>query len=175
MVVSQSPLQCGTHVLPRSVDLSTPDEAPLLRPGVPRYAVRMVRPWLVRVPRTYSTWGPGGKPPCASGTYPTREAGTRSPYVPNGGPGEYVSAQVVATSVDQIRVREGADSVRNRARVALPLRVVADVLRAELLPGGADGEQGEQGELTACDRLPTQHSSCSAARRVEATFAKAKR
>ena len=27
------------------------------------------------------------EPPCASGTCPTREAGTRSPYVPYGGPG----------------------------------------------------------------------------------------
>ena len=64
-------------------------------PGVPQYAVRTQRPRLVRVPRTYSTWGLG-KPPCASGTYPTREAGTRSLYVPNGGPGAYVSAQVAA-------------------------------------------------------------------------------
>ena len=62
-------------------------------PGLPRYAVRTQRPRLVRVPRTYSTRGRGGKPPCASGTYPTREAGTRSPYVPNGGAGAYVSAQ----------------------------------------------------------------------------------
>ena len=62
------------------------------RPGVPQYAVRAERPRLVRVPGTYCTWGPGGKPPCASGTYPTRETGTRSPYVPNGGPGAYVSA-----------------------------------------------------------------------------------
>ena len=42
--------------------------------------------------------GPWGKPPCASGTYPTREAGTRSVYVPNGGPGAYVSAQARAES-----------------------------------------------------------------------------
>ena len=62
-------------------------------PRVPRYAVRTVRPWLVRVPSTYSTRGPGGKPPCASGTYPTREAGARSPYVPYGGPAAYASAQ----------------------------------------------------------------------------------
>ena len=56
------------------------------RPGLPRCAVRAQRPRMVRVPRTYSTWGPGGKAPCASGTYPTREAGTRgSPYVPHGG------------------------------------------------------------------------------------------
>ena len=63
--------------------------------GLPRYAVRTVRPRLVRVPGTYSTRGPGGRPPCASGTYTTREAGTRSLYVPNGGPGAYVSAQAV--------------------------------------------------------------------------------
>ena len=36
---------------------------------------------LVRVPSTHSTWGPGAAAH-ASGTYPTREAGTRSPYVP---------------------------------------------------------------------------------------------
>ena len=29
----------------------------------------------------HPTWGPGAKSPCASGTYPTREAGTRSPGV----------------------------------------------------------------------------------------------
>ena len=62
-----------------------------------RCAVRTVRPRLVRVPSTYCTWGPRGKPPCASGTYPTREAGTRSPYVPSGGPGAYVSAQTETT------------------------------------------------------------------------------
>ena len=60
---------------------------------MPRYAVRTVRPWRVRVPSTYSTRGPGGQPPCASGTYTTREAGTRSLYVRNGGPGAYASAQ----------------------------------------------------------------------------------
>ena len=37
-------------------------------PGLPRYAVRTVRPRLVRVPSTYSTWVPGGRPPCASDT-----------------------------------------------------------------------------------------------------------
>ena len=58
-----------------------------LEPGLPRYAVRTVRPRLVRVPSTYSTWGPGGRPPCASGTYTAREAGTRRLYVRNGGPG----------------------------------------------------------------------------------------
>ena len=69
-------------------------------PGLPRYAVR-----------TQRQWGPGGKPPCASGTYPTREAGTRSPYVPCGGPGAYVSAQhdaVVLTRFDQPSERRAA-------------------------------------------------------------------
>ena len=66
--------------------------ARLIAPGLPRYAVRTQRPRLVRVPRTYSTWGPGGKPPCASRTYSTREAGTRSPYVPYEGAGAHVSA-----------------------------------------------------------------------------------
>ena len=58
-----------------------------LYPGLPQYAVRTQRARLVRVASTYCTWGPGGEPPCASGTYPTREAGTRSVYVPNGGAG----------------------------------------------------------------------------------------
>eukprot|EP00964_Phaeocystis_antarctica_P096041 scaffold62414_cov75-Phaeocystis_antarctica.AAC.1 len=40
---------------------------------------------LVRVRRTYSAWSPGGTLPCASGTYSTHEAGTRSPYVLYGG------------------------------------------------------------------------------------------
>eukprot|EP00964_Phaeocystis_antarctica_P118155 scaffold81960_cov57-Phaeocystis_antarctica.AAC.1 len=34
----------------------------------------------------------GSKLPCASGTYSTQEAGTRSPYVQHGGSGAYVSA-----------------------------------------------------------------------------------
>ena len=34
-----------------------------------RYTVRTVRPRLVRVPRAYSAWRPGGELPCASGTY----------------------------------------------------------------------------------------------------------
>ena len=40
--------------------------------------MRTVRPGLARVPSTHGTWGPGGKPPCASGTYSAREAGARS-------------------------------------------------------------------------------------------------
>ena len=36
---------------------------------------------------------PGGKPPCASGTCPTREAGTRSPCESYGGAGACVSAR----------------------------------------------------------------------------------
>ena len=63
-------------------------------PALPRYTVRTVRPMRVRVPSTYSTRGARGKPPCASGTYPTREAGRRGLY---GGPGAYVSAQVSAS------------------------------------------------------------------------------
>ena len=56
-------------------------------PGVPRYAVLTAE---AGARSQYSTWGPGGRPPCASGTYPTREAGTRSLHVPNGGAGAYV-------------------------------------------------------------------------------------
>ena len=80
---------------------------------MPRYAVRTVRPWLVRVPSTYRTWRPGGKPPCASDTYPTREAGTRSPYVPYGGAGAYASAEELA-------VGHEASAVENGARVGAP-------------------------------------------------------
>ena len=64
----------------------------LWRPGVPRYAVRTARPRPVRVRRTYCAWGPGGKLPCAFGTYSTQEAGTRSLYVQHGGSGTYESA-----------------------------------------------------------------------------------
>ena len=60
--------------------------------GAPRYTVRTARPRLVRVRRTYSSACPRGKLPCASGTYSTQEAGTRSPYVQYGGSGAYVSA-----------------------------------------------------------------------------------
>ena len=41
----------------------------------------------------------GGKPPCASGTYTTREAGTRSLCARYGGTGAYVSAQREASIV----------------------------------------------------------------------------
>ena len=41
----------------------------------------------------------GGKPPCASGTYTTREAGTRSLCARYGGAGAYVSAQREASIV----------------------------------------------------------------------------
>ena len=68
---------------------------------VPRRAVLTVRPMMVRAPSTYSTWGPEGKPPCASGTYATREAATRSLYVPYGGPGAYASAQVAAAGAER--------------------------------------------------------------------------
>ena len=61
--------------------------------------MRKVRPRPVRVPSAYSTRGPGGKPPCASGTYTTREAGTRSLCARYGGTGAYVSAQREASIV----------------------------------------------------------------------------
>ena len=54
----------------------------------------------VRGACTHSARGPGGKPPCASGTCPAQKAGTRSPYVPNGGPGAYASAQALADSLE---------------------------------------------------------------------------
>ena len=43
-------------------------------------------------PRVRASWGPGCKPPCASGTYSTREAGASSLCVPYRGPGANVSA-----------------------------------------------------------------------------------
>ena len=95
----------------RSAGRAAPSTAWPPRPGSPRYAVRTVRPRLVRVPSTYSTWGPGGRPPCASGTYPTREAGTRSPYVPNGGAGACVSAQASTTSPGLVRHGSAANLV----------------------------------------------------------------
>ena len=39
---------------------------------------------------------PGGKLPCASGTYSPQEAGTRRPHVQYGGPGAYASTQACA-------------------------------------------------------------------------------
>ena len=105
---------------------------------MPRYAVRTQRPRLVRAASAYGTWGPGGKPPCASGTYPTREAGTRSPYVPYGGPGAYASALVsdgVCASLHVhsrtwVGVRAGA---RARARVRVGVRVRVSALAHHLL------------------------------------------
>ena len=44
---------------------------------------------------------PRGKLPCASGTYSTQEADTRSPYVQYRGSWTYVSAQVRADRGDQ--------------------------------------------------------------------------
>ena len=62
-----------------------------------RYAtVHAARP---RLGRVASAWGPGGKLPCASGTYITQEAGTRRPYVPYGGPGAHVSACAVTVGL----------------------------------------------------------------------------
>ena len=83
--------------------------------------VRYGRGWYAYPVRT-GTRGPGGKPPCASGTYPTREAGMRSLYVPNGGPGAYASAQdaaaVQAAQVDAA-VAPGAVVLDPVARAAL--------------------------------------------------------
>jgi len=50
-----------------------------------RYAVRTARPRLVRVRCT----SVAQQLPCASGTYATQGAGTRSPYVQYGGSGTY--------------------------------------------------------------------------------------
>ena len=80
---------------------------------MPRYVARTVRLRLVRVPSTYSTWGPGGERPCASGTFTTREAGTHGLYVPYGGPRLYLSTQFSAsphTSRPAMRASSEAES-----------------------------------------------------------------
>ena len=78
----------------------------------------------------YSTWGPGGKPPCASGTYSKREAGARSPYVPFGGAGAYVSAEGVAEQLQlgalEQRPTRGLVRVRVRARVRVRVRAARE-------------------------------------------------
>ena len=82
-------------------------------PVLPRYVARTVRLRLVRVPSTYSTWGPGGERPCASGTFTTREAGTHGLYVPYGGPRLYLSTQFSAsphTSRPAMRASSEAES-----------------------------------------------------------------
>ena len=77
-------------------------------PGVPHYTVC---PRLVRVRRTYSVCPPEGKLPCASGTYSTQEAGTRSPYVQYGRPGracQHSSSQALfAARNEQLMIGAG--------------------------------------------------------------------
>ena len=73
--------------------------ARLIAPGLPRYAVRTQRPRLVRVPRTYSTWGPGGKWPCVSGTHTVTPLLLLLHYSTEAGPGAHVSAEVEARRV----------------------------------------------------------------------------
>ena len=80
------------------------------------------------MPSTYSAWGPGGRPPCASGTYTTREAGTRSPYVPNGGRGAYVSAQERTGEAESVAIQYLFHSV-------LRMDVSRDDLKYEMSSG----------------------------------------
>ena len=71
--------------------------APAAPPGWPRYAVPLTLTLTLTLTLALTLTRTaretlGAKPPCAFGTYPTREAGARSPYVPYGGPAAYVSA-----------------------------------------------------------------------------------
>ena len=83
---------------------------------------------LVRVRRTYSAWGPGGKLPCASGTYSTQAADTRSPYVQYGGCGAYVLTLAerviqpadITGSSDPMRIDRGVEPARHTQPVAQP-------------------------------------------------------
>ena len=70
------------------------------------------------MPSTYGTWGPGGKAPCAFGTYSTREAGTRSPYVPNGGPGRSCRLRAALGPQPSSRMYECASKVASSACTA---------------------------------------------------------
>ena len=124
-------------------------------PGVPRYAVRAVRaarPRLVRVPSTYSTRGPGGKPPCASGTYPTREAGTRSPYVPNG-----VRRGVRVSSGRRPRRGIGAPAARYRSKTPTPRGYQRGATREDR--AGARSRHGAEGGSHARTWLHSRHTS----------------
>ena len=62
--------------------------------------------------------------PCASGTYATQEAGTRSLYVQYGGPGTYGSAQVPAAHVSVRRLCAGPQQRTHGRRVAVACRHV---------------------------------------------------
>ena len=68
--------------------LSRPRRRPQ-RPESRRGTARTRTPKAGRVLGTYSTWGRGSKPPCASGTYTRRAAGTRGPCVPYAGAGAH--------------------------------------------------------------------------------------
>ena len=64
---------------------------------VPRTVPRYGRGWYAHPVRTVrGALGASRHAPPVRTTYPTREAGTRSLYVPNGGAGAYVSARTGA-------------------------------------------------------------------------------
>ena len=64
--------------------------------------------------------GPGGKPPCASGTYPTREAGTRSLYVPYEAPGR---TRQLGVELHELEVLERQARTRDHATAVALVRV----------------------------------------------------
>ena len=76
-------LEVGAQVareLARDDELAQPAPGVITRGG-PYGTVRYARGGYA-LPSTYNTCEPWGRPPCASGTYRTRQAGTRSRYVP---------------------------------------------------------------------------------------------
>ena len=93
--VSTSSEPWSTSVKKAFIRCSSADAAAWRSPGVPRYAERTARSRLASVDM-HGAWRPGGKLPCAPGTYGTQEASKRSPHVQYAGPGTYVSAQGVA-------------------------------------------------------------------------------
>ena len=90
-----------------------------------------------RLPGTYRYVGPWGKPPCASGTYPTREAGTRPLRTQRRPRGVLVSLgvhgrarlaallaprELAAQRGTQLVARDGGRLVRVRVRVRVRAR-----------------------------------------------------
>ena len=112
---------------------------------------RAVRARLGRVPSTYGTyspystyrtWRPWGRPPCAAGTYPTREAGTRSPYrrrslYPTGG----WCVRVPARSLDPTEAAGRTRQLRGEQSLTLTLTPTLSLSRTLTLSAQAGAEQ----------------------------------
>ena len=81
----------------------------------PRCAARTVLPVAGTCTHYVQCVPLGCRPPCASGTYSTREAGTRRLYAPYGGPGACVSAESGASVCPALSHALGAPSGGARA------------------------------------------------------------